>query len=333
MLYRWQAAMGAVSGALVAEALANQSPLWGGYGDQMLAAAERLLSGSPVDIDLKPTHSIATAIGVAGTGTPLLLDQTTAALIDIVNTGLGSPVPIGSTDPLLAKALDAAQQHPFEDAVRAAGGDIDLAMLTGMFVGLYGGLGAVPARLVSQVRNAEDTRGRRYIANLVNRLLGIEKPNWYDPRQRRGPKEVLPGLWVSNLYGHSQFVADHPDGLVLSLCNEEGRLAGHPNHITFHLEDAPKTDANPSVELVVDEVLREIAAARQAGRPVLLHCRHGASRTGLILRLILVEELDVSASDALTEAQCLWPHTSSWNMAWNDLVERRAQTVGATAVS
>ena len=319
--------MGAISGALVAEALASGTAAWGTKGTLMLDTAEAHLAGSPIEVDLAPVAAIAAAVGLAGTGTPLLLDATTVALIDAVDAGLSHTEPITPHDPLLAKAAELARTHDFTNAIEAAGGDVQLAALTGMFAGLDGGLGAIPARLVSSTRSPDNARGRRYLCGLTNRLLGIDKPNWYDPRRRRGPKNIMDGLWVSNLYGISQFVADHPDGLVLSLCNEEGRVAGHPHHVTFHVEDLPKTDANPNLELVIDEVLAEIRSARASGQAVLLHCRHGASRTGLILRLLLIDELGISAEDALVEAQCLWPHTSCWNMSWNAEVERRAQLV------
>ena len=135
---------------------------------------------------------------------------------------------------------------------------------------------------------------------------------------------MLPGLWLSNLLGVGAFTANHPDGLVLSLCDDEGRVANHPHQVTFHLEDTPKAKANPRLAGVVDDILAEIGTARAAGQPVLVHCRHGASRTGLILRILLVDELGLDAEDALTEAQCLWPHTSTWNREWATEVERRA---------
>ncbi len=317
--------MGALAGTLVAGAKGQDSATWTPDGMEMLRQAEHFLAGGPTPIDLSPVHAVGVALGLASGGAPLLVDATTVSLIDSVRDGLvstGHPTP---DDPILAKAAELARCGSFGEAVAGAGGDEELSMLVGLFVGLDGGIGALPARLVSAGSAPGGGRGRRYLCGLTNRLLGVEKPNWYDPRNRRGPKEVLPGLWLSNLYGISRFTADHPNGLVLSLCNEEGRLDGHPHHVTFHIEDTPKTDANPSIEIVVDEVLAEITQARRTGQPVLVHCRHGASRTGLILRLVLLGELDASADDILTEALCLWPHTSTWNTDWMTLVERRAE--------
>ena len=323
-LYRWQAAMGAIVGALIADALASEREDWTAAGMRSLDTAEAHLAGSPLPVDLEARHAVPVAVGLALGERPLMFDPATVSLIDAIRTGLDDTVQHTQTEPLLAKAANLAFTNHFVDAVAGAGGDAELASLVGAFSGLQGGLGAIPARLVSTFQSPDGGRGRRYLCGLTNRLLGVNKPNWYDPRRRRGPKEVLPGVWFSNLYGLSRFTTEHPDGLVLSLCNEEGRIDGHPHHVTFHLEDTPRTDANPSLSIVLDEILSEVAVARADGQPVLLHCRHGASRTGLILRLLLVDELGVSPDDVLVEAQCLWPHTSSWNQDWAKEVERRS---------
>jgi len=333
-LYRWQAAFGALAGSLVAGAMTtNLKTTWSSDGLRSVEIAEATLGGSPVPIDLAPEHGVATAIGQASTNAPLLMDMSTVALFDAVRDGIDSTGRTNPIDPLMTKAAEIAWAHRFDDAIDAVGGDQQLAMLVGAFVGLERGIGAIPARRVADLRAPGGGRGRRYLVGLTNRLLRIENPSWYDPRNRRGPREVLPGVWVANLYGISRFTNAHPDGLVLSLCNEEGRVDGHTNHITFHIEDTPRTDANPSITLVIDEVLAEIARARNAGQPVLVHCRQGASRTGLILRLLLIDELDLSPDDALTEAQCLWSHTSTWNKDWAKLIESRQSTVDPSGMS
>ena len=87
----------------------------------------------------------------------------------------------------------------------------------------------------------------------------------------------------------------------------------------------PRPDANPSLQFVLDEVLHEIAEARRVSQPVLVHCRHGASRTGLVLRTLLVDELGVDGEAALMEAACLWPHVSEWNTAWHRATNERSR--------
>lgn len=333
-LYRWQAAFGALAGSLVAGALVTESKTtWSPEGVRSVEIAEATLAGSPVPVDLAPEHGVATAIGQAGASAPLLMDMSTVGLFDAVRHGIESTGRAKLIDPLMTKAAEIAWAHRFDDAIEAVGGDEQLAMLVGAFVGLEGGIGAIPARHVASLGAPDGGRGRRYLCGLTNRLLGVENPSWYDPRNRRGPKEVLSGIWVANLFGISRFTKAHPNGLVLSLCNEEGRVDGHPHHITFHIEDTPRTDANPSIDLVIDEVLAEITRARSDSQPVLVHCRQGASRTGLILRLLLIAELGLSPDDAIIEAQCLWPHTSTWNKDWAKLIESRNSVADPSGMS
>ena len=322
--YRWQAATGAIAGALIADAIASESVTWTPDALRSVDIAEAMLQGAPAPIDLEPHDAAAAAVALSGNMAPLLLDPTTVALVDAIRVVLETGAAPGYSDPLLARAADVGRAKPFVEAVRLAGTDAGFVRLVGTIAGLEGGLGAIPARFVSTFRGRDGRKSRRYLGGLTNRLLGIERPDWYDARRRRGPAEVLPGLWVSNLLAVARFGSAHPDGLILSLCDDEGRLDGHPNHVTFHIDDTPRTDANPSLAIVLDDVLGEIAVARSAGQPVLVHCRHGASRTGLVLRLLLVDELGLTADEALTEAMCLWSHTSSWNRDWTEMVEVRA---------
>lgn len=316
--------MGAIAGALVADAVVTGSDAWTDAGLTSIAAAESLLAGSPTPIDLAADLAWPTAVGLSDAPPPLLADQASVDLIDATRSALTTGDPLPVSDPLLSNLATMARTSRFDDVLVRADGDPATARLLGGMFGLEHGLGAIPARLVSTIAAPDGRRGRRYLCGLTNRLLRIERPLWYDPRNRRGPKEVLPGLWLSNLLGVGAFTSNHPEGLVLSLCDDEGRVASHPHQVAFHLEDTPKARANPSLPMVVDEILGEISVARADGQPVLVHCRHGASRTGLILRILLVEELGLSAEDALTEAQCLWSHTSTWNREWKAEVERRA---------
>jgi hypothetical protein len=321
--------MGAISGALVAEALrasADDEPTgsWTSNGVAALEHAECFLRGDAPPLDLAVGESFAVAVGLSTGASPLLVDPATVELIDGVRSWLDDAESINWSTPELAQAAERARcDDSFEAIVAHADSDL-VALLAGMLRGLERGIGAVPARLVSTIGNPDGRRGRRYVSRLVDRMLRLERNDWYDARTRRGPKEVLPGVWLSNIHALGAFTVDHPEGLVLSLCDIEGRLDNHPHQITFHLDDTPKRDANPELRAVIDEVLTEVDAARAAGQPVLVHCRHGASRTGLILRLLLVRDLGIDPDDALTEAQCLWPHTSTWNKAWAREIERRS---------
>jgi len=323
--------MGAITGAVLADALRSGAmtetarPTWCNTGVGIANHAEAHLRGAAVPVDLIAVEAVAVAVGLAKTAPPLLVEPATVEVLDLIGGWLSGadaelPVPM---DTVLADAW-AGRHRSFAEAIDSASTEPE-AVLAGATVGLCGGIGALPARLVSEMRTPDDRPARRYLARLTDRLLGLHRHDWYDPRNRRGPREVLPGVWLSNLYGLGSFTVEHPDGLVISLCDIEGRLDDHDHQITFHIDDTPKTEANPSIELVLDGVLAEVEAARSAGQPVLVHCRHGASRTGLVLRLLLVEEHGLDAEAALMEAQCIWPHTSTWNRAWARQVERYAE--------
>jgi ADP-ribosyl-[dinitrogen reductase] hydrolase len=59
-------------------------------------------------------------------------------------------------------------------------------------------------------------------------------------------------------------------------------------------------EQNYELDAVLDDVLQDIAALRAEGRPVLVHCHGGASRTGLVLRAWLRRCEGLSAEDATT---------------------------------
>ncbi|MEM7094510.1 MAG: hypothetical protein AAF567_16020 [Actinomycetota bacterium] len=331
--HRWQAGMGAITGALIADSIRAGSTVWTDRGRAMLAHAEDLLRGHPTPIDLTAHEGVAVAVGLADAAPPLLMDAAMVELIDATRGWLDGADPLAFTDAGLVQAADLARGSlDFESMVATPDDDV-VALLAGALRGLERGIGAIPARRVAAIGDPDGRRGRRYVSRLVDRMLRLERNDWYDARSRRGPKEVLPGVWLANIHGLGAFTTEHPDGLVLSLCDIEGRLDDHEHQITFHLDDSPKAEANPDLGVVLDEVLHEVRTARAGDQPVLVHCRHGASRTGLILRLLLAEEHGLDAEDALMEAQCVWPHTSTWNAAWNRVVDRRCSASRADSIA
>ncbi len=315
--------MGAITAALLADSLQAGLTSWTDTGLHSLELAEDLLRGEPLPIDLTLRQAVPAAVGLADGPRPLLAEPEVSELIDVFQAWLYDGRLLEVADPGLSAAIELSRTDvSFASAIEA---DDTQMILNATIVGLVGGIGRVPAGSASSFCAVDGRRGRRYLARLTDRLLGVEREPTYDPRRRRGPREVMPGLWVSNIYGVDTFVEDHPDGLVLSLCDPEGRFDGHHNQITFHIDDTARPDANPSLHVVLDEVLHEIAEARQVGRPVLVHCRHGASRTGLVLRALLVDELGIDSEAALMEAVCLWPHVSEWNAAWHRATDERSR--------
>ena len=315
--------MGAIAGALIVDSARHSTTSWTDAGRTAIDHAEQWLRGAAAPMDLAAKEAVVVAVGLSTEPSPLLVDPATVEVIEGVRAWLDHAVSIDWVSPQLREAADVARSGRDFTAIVTADVDGTTALFAGMLRGLECGIGVVPARLVAEIGEPDGRRGRRYLSRLVDRMLKLERNDWYEARTRRGPREVLPGVWLANIHALGTFVVNHPDGLVLSLCDIEGRLDNHEHQITFHIDDSPKREANPSLEIVIDEVLAELRSARAAGQPVLVHCRHGASRTGLILRLLLAEDLQLDAEDALTEAQCLWPHTSTWNKAWAREVERR----------
>jgi hypothetical protein len=109
--------------------------------------------------------------------------------------------------------------------------------------------------------------------------LGGSRATRYAPpaTDRIEPREVVPGVWAADLDGarHSS-----TDFAVVSLCRTGSRFPHGVQRFAFLSDD----EQNSEVDAVLDDVLQNIAALRAEGRPVLVHCHGGASRTGLVLR-------------------------------------------------
>jgi len=69
-------------------------------------------------------------------------------------------------------------------------------------------------------------------------------------------------------------------------------------------------------------VLDTIEAVHADGRPVLVHCQGGASRTGLVLRAWLRRTQGLTPEEATAEAQRLWSRTATWNASFDGTLRR-----------
>ena len=170
--------MGAITGSLVADALAAGGTAWSIRGHAATEHAEDLLSGRPTPIDLDVADAVPIAVGLSVGPSPLLAEPATVELVDHVRSWLAGEIgpEAGFSELLLATAAEHARSAAdFGAAVDAADGHQRLAMLTGALIGLEGGIGAIPARLVSTVRSPDGRRGRRYLSRLVDRLLGLQR--------------------------------------------------------------------------------------------------------------------------------------------------------------
>ena len=236
--------------------------------------------------------------------------------------------PNGAVWPTLGTAVWALRRYvSFEQAMRAVidiGGDTDtIACVAGGLLGAVFGIEAIPCRWTIALTGnvpGSDLGPVDYPTLLATalRLIGDQPPPDLAERPPIEPVEVEPGLWLTNLAGAARGPAD---AVVISLCRVHEEIP-QPIRRRVYLTD---DDSNLAIETVLEDVTAEIAAFRAEGRPVLVHCWAGESRTGLVLRAWLVRSRGLSAADAADEAQRLWPGIARWNQDFDGALERWAR--------
>ncbi|MGY1840254.1 MULTISPECIES: protein-tyrosine phosphatase family protein [unclassified Modestobacter] len=130
-------------------------------------------------------------------------------------------------------------------------------------------------------------------------------------------------MWAADLDGARN---SSRDLAVVSLCRT-GESFGHDVQRYAYLTD---DDANSEVDAVLADVLDDLAALRAEGRPVLVHCHGGASRTGLVLRAWLRRTEGLSAAEATARVQDVWPYLGLWNDSFTAALERVGRSTGGT---
>jgi len=203
------------------------------------------------------------------------------------------------------------------------GGDTDtVAAVTGGLVGAVYGIAGIPMRWTSVVHGTVPGHGDTvwFLAALhvlARRLGGDRHASPYEPEptQDLGPQEVAPGLWVADLDGARRSPRDFA---VVSLCRTGQRFGHEVQRFAFLVDD----DSNTEVDIVLSDVLDDIAALRADGKNVLVHCFGGASRTGLVARAWLCRTEGLSAKEATERIQSVWPHLGLWNNSFTEALER-----------
>ncbi len=234
----------------------------------------------------------------------------------------------GAVWPTLGQAVWALRHgRDFAEVLRLVvdlGGDTDtVACVAGGLAGAVYGMGGIPMRWSSPVHGRVPGHGDRVwrladLQQLAAALDGKPVPS-YDPGviPRIGPVEVLPGIWASNLDGARY---SDEDFAVISLCRL-GEPFPHPNHRMAYVAD---NEHNVDLDVVLADVLDDLAALHAEGHRVLVHCHGGASRTGLVLRGWLVREQGMSVAEATAHVAQRWPHLGLWNASFTAALERLA---------
>ena len=232
----------------------------------------------------------------------------------------------GAVWPTLGQAVWALRRgRNFAEVLRLVidlGGDTDtVAAVAGGLAGATFGMAGIPMRWSSAVHGNVPGFGDRVwrlgdLQELAATLDGRpQQPYNAGVIPRIGPQEVLPGIWAANLDGARY---SSPDFAVVSLCRVGERFP-HEVHRKAYLTD---DEYNTELDEVLTDVLGDIAALRDDGRPVLVHCHGGASRTGLVLRAWLRRTDGMTAAEATDAVAARWPHLGLWNASFTAALER-----------
>ena len=232
----------------------------------------------------------------------------------------------GAVWPTLGSAVWALRHgRDFAEALRLVidlGGDTDtVACVAGGLAGAVFGMGSIPMRWSSAVHGRVPGHGDTVwrladLQQLAAALDGAVQQN-YDPGviPRIGPAEVLPGIWAGNLDGARY---SEEDFAVISLCRL-GEPFPHPVHRMAYIADS---DYNADLDVMLADVLDDMAALRAEGHRLLVHCHGGASRTGLVLRGWLIREEGMTVEEATAHVAARWPHLGLWNGSFTAALER-----------
>jgi ADP-ribosyl-[dinitrogen reductase] hydrolase len=223
----------------------------------------------------------------------------------------------GAVWPTLGQAVWALRHgRDFAEVMRLVidlGGDTDtVAAVAGGLAGTVFGIAGIPMRWTSVVHGrgpgfTDVTWELADLHHLAAALDGSRSTRYAPPATDRiEPREVVPGVWAADLDGarHSS-----TDFAVVSLCRTGSAFPHEVQRFAFLSDD----EQNSEVDAVLDDVLQDIAALRAEGRPVLVHCHGGASRTGLVLRAWLRRSEGLSAEDATTAVAERWPYLGLWD--------------------
>jgi ADP-ribosyl-[dinitrogen reductase] hydrolase len=235
----------------------------------------------------------------------------------------------GAVWPTLGQAVWALRHgRDFAEVLRLVvdlGGDTDtVACVAGGLAGAVFGMGGIPSRWATPVHGRVPGFGERVwrLADLQQLAAALDGgvQQSYDPGviPRIGPAEVLPGIWAANLDGARY---SDEDFAVVSLC----RLGEPFPHAVHRMAYVADNEHNSDLDVVLADVLDDMAALRAEGHRLLVHCHGGASRTGLVLRGWLVREEGMSVAEATGHVAERWPHLGLWNVSFTEALERLAE--------
>ena len=142
-------------------------------------------------------------------------------------------------------------------------------------------------------------------------LTNLQPPPDAPDETPAGPAEVEERLFAANRSGASHAPLDWA---IVSLCLVGNRFENHKLRREIYLIDQP-SDANPDLEVAVNDAVTSIDAFLDEGHTVLVHCHGGRSRTGLILKAWKMKKEGWSGTDGEQRAH-MWL-SQKWNLYTN----------------
>ena len=125
---------------------------------------------------------------------------------------------------------------------------------------------------------------------------------------------------LGNVHAAPEAQAD----VIVSLCRMGAKaLRPEGRHVDVMLIDEDGQDDNPNLDFILRDTADAIAAWRQDGETVFVHCVHAQSRTPTIGAAYLIRRFGVEAEAALAEAKealGVWP----WNQRFVEALGRMA---------
>ena len=242
-----------------------------------------------------------------------------AAWSSIVNT----PVP----DDVPALHL----RHALENAVRIGGDTDTVAAIAGTLLGAIHGSTAVPLEWKAAMHGwpGYTTRDLVRLAILSARRGESGITGWpaaptltpyylshYPQDPIAEPLDDDTGVVVGNIAGLDEADTD----VVISLCRMGSQPVG-PEHHDVWLLDRADPEKNPNLDFVVDDTVRFIAARRDEGKTVYLHCVQAQSRTPTVASAYLAHRFGISGRAALRRVWTVLPAALP-NEGFVDLLDR-----------
>lgn len=228
----------------------------------------------------------------------------------------------------LGQAVWAARHSTdYEAAVVAAidlGGDTDtVACVAGALAGAIHGIQTIPSRWTTYVHGRVDlpsgTRVFDYagLLELGHQLLGMDLPLQAPGESPAGPVEMVDGVHAANLLGAGTVPSEWG---VVSMCRTDDLFATHEARRQVYMIDK-EGGRNASLDFAVRDAVLAIEAFRREGRPVVVHCHGGRSRTGLVLKAWHMARTGCSEREAHSWLAERWPLYADYNRTFVEYLQ------------